>query len=62
MTVFRYKVILKNGMVADAESRYLSLCTIQSQLNEYQPFITIGDMVFAKNEIVMIEQLVIMEG
>ena len=60
--MFRYKVILKNGIVADAESKYLTIGTIQSLLNEHQPYITIGDMLFAKDEIVMIEQLVSMEG
>ena len=60
--MFRYKVILKGGIVADAASKYLTLGSIQGLLNEHQPYIAIGDMVFAKNEIVMIEQLVIMEG
>lgn len=60
--MYRYKVILKGGIAVDAESKYLSLGSIQNMLNEHQPYITIGDMVFAKNEIVMIEQLVIMEG
>ena len=60
--MFRFKVILKNGIVADAESKYLSIGTIQGLLNEHQPYITIGDMLFAKDEIVMIEQLVSMEG
>ena len=60
--MYRFKVILKGGIVLEAESKYLSLGTIQNMLNEHQPYITIGDMVFAKNEILMIEQLVIMEG
>lgn len=59
--MFRFKVILKNGIVADAESKYLSLVTLQGLLNEHQPFISIGDLLFAKSEIAMIEELKITE-
>lgn len=57
----KYKVVLKNGMVVDAECQYLGIVIIQSQLNEYPPFISIGEKVFAKSEIVMIEQTEITE-
>ena len=57
----KYKVILKNGIVVDAECKYLNVSTIQSLLNEYPPFISIGEKVFAKSEITMIEQTEITE-
>ena len=57
----KYKVVLKNGMVVDAECKYLNVLTIHSLLNEYPPFVIIGEKVFAKSEIVMIEQTEITE-
>lgn len=57
----KFKVVLKNGMVVDAECKYLSIVTIQSQLNEYAPFLSIGEKVFSKSEIAMIEQTEITE-
>ena len=57
----KFKVVLKNGMVVDSECKYLHIVTIHSMLNEYPPFIIIGEKVFAKSEIVMIEQTEIME-
>lgn len=57
----KFKVVLKNGMVVDAECKYLNISLIQSQLNEYPPFISIGEKVFAKSEIAMIEQTEITE-
>ena len=59
--MYKYSVVLKNGMKICAECRYLGITTIQSQLNEYPPFISIGEKVFAKNEIAMIEQIEITE-
>lgn len=57
----KFKVVLKSGMVVDAECKYLNIALVQSMLNEYPPFISIGEKVFAKSEIAMIEQTEITE-
>lgn len=59
--MYKFKVVLKNGMAVDAETKYLSSINVSAQLNEYPPFISIGEKVFAKSEIVMIEQTEITE-
>ena len=53
----KYKVALKCGAVAYAECQYIDILTVQSMLNEHQPFIRIGDSVFAKDTIAMIEKI-----
>lgn len=53
----RYKVTMKSGAVADAECEYIDILSVQSMLNEHQPFIKIGSKVFAKDSIAMIEKL-----
>ena len=53
----KYKVALKCGAVAYAECKYVDILTVQSMLNEHQPFIRIGDSVFAKDTIAMIEKI-----
>ena len=57
MSKHKYKVTLKNGEVAFAEQEFLDVYTIKSMLNEYQPFVTIGSNVFAKDAIAMIEKI-----
>lgn len=53
----KYKVTLKSGAVTDAESEYIDIISVQSMLNEHQPFVKIGSKVFAKDSIAMIEKL-----
>lgn len=57
MAKHKYKVTLKNGVVAFAEQEFLDLYTIKSTLNEHQPFVTIGSNVFAKEAIAMIQKV-----
>ncbi len=52
-----FRVFLKNGMRIHAESKYIDIMTIHSMLNEHQPFMQIGDKVFAKDTIAMIEKI-----
>ena len=53
----KYEILLKDGTVVEAESQWLTLTTIESLLDDHQPFIHIGDMVFAKDAIAMIKKV-----
>ena len=55
--MFHYKVILKNGMFGLFESKWLDIGTVNSMLIDHQPFVQLGDMIFAKNSIAMIEKI-----
>lgn len=57
MSKHKYKVTLKNGEVAFAEQEFLDVYTLKSTLNEHQPFVTIGGIVFAKDAIAMIQKI-----
>ena len=57
MSKHKYKVTLKNGKVAFVEQEFLDVYTIKSTLNEHQPFVTIGNTVFAKDSIAMIQKI-----
>ena len=60
--MYRYKITFKNGTEVEVESKFLSLSTLEGILNEHQPYISIGDRVLAREEVLLVEQLVIMEG
>ena len=55
--MFHYKVILKNGMVGRFGTKWLEPSTVHSMLIDHQPFVQLGDMIFAKNSIAMIEKI-----
>jgi hypothetical protein len=53
----RYTVILKNGMVFEAENRWLDTSSVHHELCDREPFIQIGDTVFAKGTIAVIQKI-----
>lgn len=53
----RYRILLKDGTIAEAESKWIDISTICNILVDHQPFIQIGDTVFAKDSIAMIGQI-----
>lgn len=55
--MFHYKVILKNGMVGRFKSKWHDIGTVNSMLSDHQPFVQLGDMIFTKNSIAMIEKI-----
>ena len=55
--MYKYAILLKDGAVVEAECKWLDLSTIYNILSDHQPFIQIGDMVFAKDSIAMIKKI-----
>lgn len=53
----KYRVLLKCGMVFEAESKWLDTGSIHHELCDREPFIKIGETVFAKDTIAMIEKI-----
>ena len=53
----KYVILLKDGAVIEAETKWLDLSTILSILSDHQPFIQIGEIVFAKDAIAMIKKI-----
>lgn len=53
----RYRVTLKSGKVFEAENKWLDIYTIFSGLNNREPFIQIGDTVFAKDDIAVVQKI-----
>lgn len=52
----RFKILLKDGTVATVESKWLDMSCIHSSLCDPLPFIYIGNMVFAKDSIAMMQK------
>ena len=55
--MYRYRVVLKSCLAVEAECKFLDILTIQGLLNEHQPFVAIGNHVFAKDSIAYIEKI-----
>lgn len=55
--MYHYKFVMKSGVVTTAENEWLSLSTLHGLLNERNPFIQVGDKVFAKDAISHIEKI-----
>lgn len=53
----RYRVTLKNGIVLEAENRWLDTFSIQTEMCKLDPFIQIGDTIFAKDTIAVIQKI-----
>jgi len=53
----KYVILLKDGAVIEAETKWLDLSTVLSILSDHQPFIQLGNSVFAKDAIAMIKKL-----
>ena len=53
----KFKILLKDGTVAVAESKWLDISSIHNSLCDPLPFIYIGKTIFAKDSIAMIEKI-----
>ena len=53
----RFKILLKDGTVAEVESKWLDASSIHHSLCDPLPFIHVGNKVFAKDSIAMIEKV-----
>ena len=53
----RFKFLLKDGTIAQAESQFLDITSIHNSLCDPLPFIYIGGTVFAKDRIAMIAKI-----
>ena len=55
MDMYKYLVTLNCGVSTKAESKYLSPSVIESMLNQHNPFVQIGEDVFSKDSVAMIQ-------
>ena len=55
--MYKYKVLLKNGESVEADCKWLDSHSIHNILCDHQPFIQIGETVFAKDSIAMIQYI-----
>ena len=55
--MYKYKVLLKNGEAVEADCKWLDSLSIHNILCDHQPFIQIGETVFAKDSIAMIQNI-----
>ena len=53
----RFKILLKDGTVAEVESKWLDISSIHNSLCDPLPFIFIGKAVIAKDSIAMIQKI-----
>ena len=53
----RFKILLKDGTIAEAESKWLDISSIHNSLCDPLPFIYIGKTVVAKESIAMIQKI-----
>ena len=53
----KYEILLKDGTIVEAESKWLTITTIESLLDDHKPFIQIGDTAVAKDAIAVITKI-----
>ena len=54
--MYKYEVVMKDGMVEQVESLYTDLLTVNSMMNDHLPFVRIGDVVFNKDAVAFIRK------
>lgn len=54
--MYKYEVVLRDGMVEQVESLYTDLITVHSMMNDHMPFVRIGDVVFNKDAVAFIRK------